>query len=31
VTNIYYHFAGLNAMLGARWLDRPHHPFRASP
>jgi len=31
MTNIYYHFAGLNAMLGARWLDRPRHPFRASP
>ena len=31
VTTIYYHFAGLNAMLGARWLDRPRHPFRASP
>jgi hypothetical protein len=31
VTNIYYHFAGLNVMLGARWLDRPRHPFRASP
>jgi len=23
VTNIYYQFAGLNRMLGARWLARP--------
>ena len=30
VTNVYYYFAGLNAMLGARWLDRPRHLSRAS-
>ena len=29
LTNIYYHFVGLNAMLGADWLDRPRHPFCA--
>jgi len=23
VTNVYYHFAGLNRLLGARWLARP--------
>ena len=23
VTNVYYQFAGLNRLLGARWLDRP--------
>src|SRR6185437_11374827 len=23
ITNIYYHFAGLNRLLGARWLTRP--------
>ncbi len=23
ITNIYYHFAGLNRLLGARWLARP--------
>jgi hypothetical protein len=30
VTNVYYHLAGLNEMLGARWLNRPRHPSRAS-
>lgn len=23
ITNIYYHFAGLNRILGPRWLNRP--------
>ncbi len=30
VTNIYYHYAGLNHMLGARWLNRPSPPAPAS-
>jgi hypothetical protein len=30
LTNLYYHFAGLNKMLGARWLDRPRQPAGAS-
>jgi hypothetical protein len=30
VTNIYYHLAGLNAMLEARWLDRPRRPLRGA-
>ncbi len=30
VTNIYYHFAGLNQMLGARWLNRRGGPAPVS-
>jgi hypothetical protein len=29
ITNVYYSFAGLNAMLGARWLNRPPRARRS--
>ncbi len=31
ITNIYYQVAGLNRMLGARWLARPHPRSHGRP